>query len=340
MFIKPGKLNLVIDGQFGSTGKGTICSYIGYNEHIDVAISNSSPNAGHSFYFPDQLEKKITRHLPVSALFNKHSVIYLCANSIINPKILLKEIKDFDIDEDRICIHPRAAVIEDEDIKFERDFNSSVSKIASTREGVGSALSRKILRSAKLAQDNKYLKKYVNEIDIHDYLDNDLSIIMETSQGFDLSINSGISYPYCTSREVTVSSALSDCQVHPKYLGNVMMSIRTFPIRVGNIVEDGKTIGESGPFYPDSVEVNWNKFKFLEEPEHTTVTKRVRRIATFSMIQYKRSVDRLKPTHVFLNFINYINSKRKINSLLKELGKYKEVTHIGTGPLIQQVLEI
>ena len=118
MFIKPGKLNIIIDGQFGSTGKGAISSYIGCKEHIDIAITNASPNAGHTFYRNNK--KYITRHLPVSAIFNKRSTIYLCAGAILDPDILRDEIDRFDVSEDRLYIHPRAAVISKEDIEFEK----------------------------------------------------------------------------------------------------------------------------------------------------------------------------------------------------------------------------
>ena len=88
--LQSGKLNIIIDGQFGSTGKGVLSSYVAANNHIDLAITNGSPNAGHTFYYNNK--KYIVKHLPVSAVINKRSTIYLCAGSIINPDILLKEI--------------------------------------------------------------------------------------------------------------------------------------------------------------------------------------------------------------------------------------------------------
>jgi adenylosuccinate synthase len=335
--MKSGKLNIVIDGQFGSTGKGLICSYIGVNEHIDVAVTNAAPNAGHTF-IDTEGNKKVAKHLPVSTMFDKRSTIYLCAGAIINPKVLLKEIKDFDIDPDRICIHPRAAIIDEIDITNELRPDSSQSKIASTRSGVGEALSRKVLRSSLLAEGCKELAPFIKELDLQLYMDNHCSVLMEVPQGFDLSLNSGLSYPYCTSREVTISAALSDAQVHPYYLGNVMMSIRTFPIRVGNLVINNNEIGYSGPFYPDSKEVTW-KYIGVEE-ELTTNTKRVRRVATFSIEQYKRAVERLRPTHVFLNFVNYIRSEKRLKKLLEEMDKIRKVNYIGTGSTFFNVHEV
>lgn len=325
--LKPSKLNILIDGNLGSTGKGLMASYLGTYKHIDIAISSGSPNAGHTFY--TQGQPYITRHLPVVGVLNKRCTIYLCAGAIIDPVIFLDEIKTFNISLDRLCIHPRAAVIEPQDIDSEKE--GDVKKIASTRKGVGAALVRKINRNAKLARDNKYLAPFIQELDLQFYLDEGCTCLIEVPQGFDLSLNSGLAYPYCTSREITVSQSLSDAQVHPKYLGSVIVCIRTFPIRVGNIVEKGKVVGYSGPFYSDSEELSWEDIGV--KPEFTTNTKRKRRVATFSHSGYTKMLKYLKPDYVFLNFCNYL-SEKKLNKLLKVL---PEVTHLGFGPTIENI---
>ena len=153
-----GKLNILLGGMIGSEGKGVIASYLGWYNHIDIAVTNSSPNAGHTFYLGD--EKHITRHLPISGILNKRSTIYLCAGSIIDPTTLLNEIKHFDIDINRICIHPRASIIEEQDVVGD---TKSVKRIASTQKGVGSALVRKINRTAKLARDCDKLSHMVKK---------------------------------------------------------------------------------------------------------------------------------------------------------------------------------
>lgn len=325
------KVNIIIDGQFGSTGKGLVASYVGKNNKVTLAITNSSPNAGHTFYVGNN--KYITKHLPITGILNKKAIIYICSGAIINPKILLNELKTFNIDASRVFIHPRAAVIEDHDVVLEK--KGAAKEIASTLLGVGSALSRKINRSAKLASDNFMLKSMVKEINVNSYLKcGKKLVVMETSQGLDLSINSGLSYPHCTSREITVTAALSDAQVHPDCLGNVIVCIRTFPIRVGNIIENGKVVGESGPFYPDSTEITWEDIGVIKE--YTTNTKRVRRVATFSMQQYKRMVEIFKPTHVFLNFANYLSK----SDLSKLLNKLPEVTHVCYSPKDEDIVPV
>lgn len=327
MMLQPGKLNVLIDGQFGSTGKGLVASYLSQAAHVDIAITNASANAGHTFYLEGR--KCITRHLPVSGVINQSSTIYLCAGAIIDPHILMREIDELKIDLNRICIHPRAAVINQQDIDLES--KGSVKAIASTQKGVGRALQRKINRSAMLAWEHPALKHLVKELDLDFYLDQGCTALMEVPQGLDLSINSGLAYPYCTSREVTVAHALSEAQVHPAYLGNTIVTIRTFPIRVGHIVEGGVIVGDSGPFYPDSTELSWKQIGVPDE--YTTNTRRVRRVASFSMLQYRRMLRLFRPDFIFLNFANYLTSKQ-LSSLLYKL---PEVTHLGFGPRARDI---
>ena len=77
-------------------------------------------------------------------------------------------------------------------------------------------------------------------------------MILEVSQGFDLSLNHGTEYPYCTSRDITVGMALNSAGCPPSMLGNVIGSFRTYPIRVGNV--EG---GNSGPCHHDQTEITW-----------------------------------------------------------------------------------
>jgi len=327
--LEPGKLNILIDGQFGSTGKGLLASYVAVGNHVDIAITNASVNAGHTFYYDGK--KHIVKQLPVTGIIQKRCQIYICAGAIINPGVLFKEMKEHNISEDRVQIHPRAAVIIDKDVIWERNDQSSVTKIASTQSGVGKALSRKIERSAELAENTPSLKNMVHDLDIQGYLDSGYTALMEVPQGFDLSISSGYSYPHCTSREITVGAALADAQVHPHYLGKTIVCLRTYPIRVGNIIKDGKEIGNSGPFYPDSKETTWADIGVKEET--TTVTGRIRRVATFSFQQYMRMLHHLRPDYILLNFANYMDT----DDLAEILDQLPEVTHLGFGPEVDDI---
>jgi len=321
MKLTKGKVNLLIDGQFGSTGKGLLASYIGSKNTIDICVSNSGPNSGHTFYYKNK--KCIVKQLPVTAITNINSKIYLCAGAIINVDILFEELTKFNIDKNRLYIHPQATVITKEDILAEQI--GAAQAISSTQNGVGRALSRKINRESNVAKDTFLLKCFIRPIHLIDHLEREKIVFMEVPQGYSLSLNSNF-YPYCTSRNITVSSALNDLDIHPYYLGKTIVSFRTYPIRVGNLPGS-----YSGDFYTDSVETTWDK---IGVPiEYTTNTKRIRRVATFSLDQYQEVINKLRPDYVFLNFCNYL-SEGNLNELLCYL---PEVTHLGFGPKIKDV---
>jgi hypothetical protein len=75
-----------------------------------------------------------------------------------------------------------------------------------------------------------------------------------------------------------------------------MMVVRTYPIRVG---------GNSGPGYGDQYEIEWADIGV--EPEITTVTKKERRVFTWSDAQYRQALVANQPDIVFLNFCNYLS---------------------------------
>lgn len=351
MKLIPGKINIVFDGQFGSTGKGLISGKIAQDHRrqsstaIKYFVTNAAPNAGHTVDFGDG--PLITNHLPCGVLAsgNRNAIIYLCAGSIINPLLLKAEIEKFGLNPENVVIHPHAAIIEKSDVDAEQKKSSSATKIASTQKGVGSALMRKIAREGNVAMNHKErleaeLGVKVRFIDFTKELKSDEYCLMEVPQGYSLGVNSGF-YPYTTSREVSVSQALSDLQVPPQALGNVMMTARTFPIRVGNIVDEatGKELGNSGPWFADQRELGWDFFHDVV-PEKTTVTGRIRRIATFSFDQYKLAARANCPSHVFLNFCNYLNSEDEFLGLISVLVKYAPPTHLGFGPRVQDIVAI
>lgn len=142
----------------------------------------------------------------------------------------------------------------------------------------------------------------------------------EGSQGYALSIDHGSQYPFVTSRNCTTQSYMDHMAIPPNLVGDVYLNLRTFPIRVGNVVENGVQKGYSGDFYPDCKELSWdevakisgmpeNEAKILAERERTTVTKRVRRVSTFSHLGLQDAVLTNGATKLCVNFVQYLNWK-------------------------------
>lgn len=318
-FFIPGKASVVVGGQFGSEAKGLVAAYLALNDtnpHIRIiATTNAGAQAGHTTILPDG-RKFVCYHLPTIGVLIETSTIYLNAGSIIDLDCLMNEVAavssvtgEGEISLwDRIIIHPNATLIQPRHKAAEAD--GPTRAIGSTQKGVGAALVSKIRREpdATIAHAAYKLPCLVDRMDLNRVLEKgNICVSVEIPQGTGLSINASPFFPHTTSRDCWVGQGLTDAGIHPKFLGNVAMVCRTFPIRVGNILQDGQQVGHSGQFYHDSDELEWDDFPGVE-PERTTVTKRIRRIATWSRDQYREALRLNRPDFVFLTFTNYLTA--------------------------------
>jgi adenylosuccinate synthase len=320
-FLRPGKASFLIGGQYGSEAKGAAAASLAHQlslrgEGFDITTTNASAQAGHTSIHNNI--KRVAFHLPTVALIQqqeltKKPTIYLNAGCAIDVEILRQEIFDYGVDLTRFFIHPNAAVITQDCKDAEGMADSAQTKIASTRKGVGQAIARKVLRSGQIARDNPTLSPFCRVLDLNTEMRSGRSVCVEVPQGLSLSVNSQF-YPYCTSRDCTLEQAMNDAGIHPHFYGNSMLVIRTYPIRVGAIVENDKVLGQSGDCYPDQQETSW---AFLRQPaEITTVTKRVRRVFTFSFQQLGYALMRVRPSVVFLSFCNYVHEPSELQAIL------------------------
>ena len=85
------KIKVVIDLQYGSTGKGLIVGKIAEDEEPDTAITAWAPNAGHT-YIDKNGRKFIHTHLANSIVSPMLKQVLLGPGSLINPVQLLEEI--------------------------------------------------------------------------------------------------------------------------------------------------------------------------------------------------------------------------------------------------------
>lgn len=340
-FYKDGAYVLV-DGQFGSTGKGLLSSVLGeYGaDMINTITSNAGPNSGHTAYSPVNGEKIMTQQVPVSSVVIREIMkssgtgyepsTYLNGGAVIDPDIFYDEVNRHNLKN--VFVHPHASLIEQEHIDAEK--TGGPSKIAGTAKGVGAAIASRVMRENKgfgeFNGPQTVGSKAVCEVRTSEYFKYE-TVFIETSQGFSLGINAGF-YPHCTSRECTVAQALSDARISPRALRKVAACYRTYPIRVGNTAE-----GNSGPSYQDQQETTWEAIGV--EPELTTVTKRVRRVFTWSWTQFVDSIVVNDPDLVFINFLQYVKKEDRIKFLDQVVETYMDVMNkplelllVGYGP--------
>lgn len=307
-FCRESRVHCLVGGQYGSEGKGVAASLL---EHVFNAIhgdkahlvtgTNAGPNSGHTAIY--QGKKIVTRQIPISTVQRllirrtPTASAVLNAGATIDPAVLRNEFISFGLMTSDLVVHGNAAIILPEHIAAEGQ-GSGPSTIASTGKGVGAALAAKVMRTRNVAKAHQIEEAGLRAVLAVPGATFDLPHILETAQGFSLGINQQF-YPHCTSRECTVMQALSDAEIHPHHLNKTLMAVRTLPIRVGNT-----TGGYSGGCYPDQQETTWEAIGV--EPEYTTVTKRMRRVFTWSKQQFKDAVRANRPDALLLSFVNYL----------------------------------
>ena len=328
--------DLILDCQFGSTGKGLFASYLAQKRNPDVIAFAPSPNAGHTFWHNG---KEVVHKMLPSGITSKNlQAIVLGPGSLLDLGRLAKEYSELD-EPPRLYIHENAAVVS-ADHKFqEKDGNTAP---GSTRSGAGAAQADRILRRPEGKQvaflnDDHPIFEVATLIDtpnlqrIYQKAD---SLQIESCQGYSLSILHGM-YPYCTSRDVTAASILSDCGVPYTHRLTVHGTFRTFPIRVANRPKDGEN---SGPCYDDQAETTFEAIG--QEQEFTTVTKLPRRIFTFSQEQAREACVQSHVDFGFLNFAQYPQTFEELLEIWEGLNRSCTVMWLGFGPRAADVYRI
>lgn len=332
------KVDIIVDLQYGSTGKGLIAGYLAKKNKYSMVLTANMPNAGHTF-IDKRGRKWVHKVLPNGIVSPGLEVVGIGPGAVFDVERLEKEIHD---SEDllhsgvRLMIHECAGVVTNEHRRIEEN---SLNAVASTKQGSGAALVEKMMRnpeSVVLARDalkGHWLEQFVvTQREWLDAIHDDHDILAEGAQGYSLGLNAGM-WPYCTSRDCTPARFMADMGLPLSMLNKVIGTARTYPIRVGNT--EG---GFSGPHYGDQSETSWEALGLA--PELTTVTQRVRRVFTFSKQQIKEAIQACAPDEIFLNFCNYTdggNLWRIVNDIQNVGGK---ISYMGYGPREDDVREV
>lgn len=321
--MQKGKVNFLIGLSFGSEGKGNVAAYLAKKNDFDLAISNHGPNAGHSCMLGG--ESKVVKMVPVAGIYNKKTNVLLGSGSIIDEAVLLREIDEYGM-ADRINVSAFAPVVNEYCKEYEREH---LQYIASTFQGTGAAVGLKCMRSQKieLVKDRPALEKYchyhVPDIIINRIGEHSHTALCEIAQGYGLTIDSE-HYPRVTGRIVNIGQALGYLDIPASLVGDRIGITRTYIIRVGNVEK-----GSSGGTFYDSKEVTWEELSQKlgrDTIEFTSVTKRKRRVFTFSKALFEMSVRRNDINVLFISFWDYLDDKERGEFLdyIKKF-KFKEV---------------
>lgn len=329
--------DLILDCQFGSTGKGLFAGYLAHKHQPDVIAYAPSPNAGHTLIWEGRtiIHKMLPSGITSSAL----KAIVLGPGSLLDLDRLADEYAAL-THPVALYVHQNAAVVLPRHRKAEANGGTAP---GSTRQGVGAAQIERIKRApgesnviGMIEQDHRAFRfiRLVSTQEMQRIYMEANRLQIESCQGYSLSVLHG-HYPHVTSRDVTTASILADTGV-PFVRGmTIYGTFRTYPIRVASRPSDGEF---SGPTYPDSTEIS---FEDIGQPQElTTVTKLPRRIFTWSQQQAIEACVQNRIDVAFLNFAQYPPQFKDLRHIWELLNECTHVQYLGFGPEIKDVLKV
>lgn len=328
-------VSIVVGGQYGSEGKGKVAHFLARRRGTQVVVRVGGSNSGHTT-MGSESERLVLRQLPTASL-EPETLCVLAAGSYIEPALLFEEMKRVELAPDRLWIDPNAMVITDGDRDAERTSNLT-ERIGSTGSGTGAAVARRIGRQASsdLASGHPELAPFVRPVRplLTESLLHGERVLIEGTQGFGLSLLHTPHYPKATSRDTTAAGALSEIGLSPLDVDEVVLVIRSFPIRVP---------GDSGPF--GAPEIDWETIRregghSRDLAEYTSVTKRIRRVARFDPEIVRGAIAANKPTSIVLNHVDHVDAAAEqgltdralgfVDTVAEQLGQ--PIDLIGLGP--------
>ena len=327
-------ISVIFGGQWGSEGKGKTTLFFAKKLNASVVVRVGGTNSGHTIVTEDG-QRLAFRILPVASILEGVTCV-LPAGSYIDVDVLEKEIQLSGICKELLKIHPNAVIIKKSDSLHEVSAGLN-DKIGSTESGTGSAVISRIERGSEvlLARDCKELQPYLcDTIDyLRDTLNRSQEVIIEGTQGFGLSLLHAKEYPFTTSRDTSAAAFISEAGLSPFDVKNIIMTLRTFPIRVA---------GNSGPLPEETTWTYVSEICQSQFPlsEYTTVTKRIRRVAKFDADVVRRSISTNRPNIIVLNHCDYFDYSINNQGFLSELAENNirqieeqigKIDYVGTG---------
>lgn len=294
---------IVVGAQYGSEGKGKVVALISKSRPVACVVRCGGPNSGHTTSIRGQ--ETVLRQLPASVDVS-NGLVALSAGTVVDVDVLEREVRLCGVDRQRLIIDPRAVLVSEEDKRLEQTL---VTSIGSTGSGNGRAIARRILRDeVELAAESTRLSKIARVESVapllHNFMSDQQEVVVEGTQGFGLSLLHGTSYPNVTSKDTTASAFAMETGLSPRDVNQIVMVVRTLPIRV------------AGPSGPLRRETSWDCIRVQSgaptvEPEFTSVTKKLRRVADFDLAMVKLAAAYNKPTSIAVMGVDRLDYRNR-----------------------------
>jgi len=235
-------VDIVVGAQYGDEGKGMVAKLLADEAEINGTPYNwtarvGGQNAEHRF-----IHKGCpywARILPSASAHREISVM-LGAGHCFRPEQLLREAKHMQVPLNYIYVDSQAMWLQE----YHRTLNREASEQRGTTGwGVGAAVAEKVLRKSntQLIRDCTTLPEVCVRSVARVIAGMNGPGLFEGSQGALLSLDHG-TYPYCTSKNVTVPAMCGELGISLKRVRRVIGVVRLVPMRVPGA--SGPTGGE------------------------------------------------------------------------------------------------
>src|SRR6266478_2637818 len=296
-------VTIVVGGQFGSEGKGKATSLLARDYGNECAVVRcGGPNSGHIVH--EHGREFCFRLLPAGIVYGRRG--FLAPAAVVDLKVLRDELREYEVSPDLFTIDPFSVVITEQHLKEETMLRRAIS---STGSGTGAATAAKVMRASTaplvkdVLNDNRWLEPYVRDVrsEINELLDQGFRIIVEGTQGFGLSLHHSRRFPKTTSKDTSAGQFLMEAGLSPLLVDEVIMVIRTFPIRVAG--------AQSGTLLD---EISWDEVRResgypYEISEYTTVTQKIRRVGRFDLSLVLDACQINRPTKLAVHGLDYLD---------------------------------
>jgi len=327
---------VVVGGFFGDEGKGHLVSYLAMKDRpVITARGGVGPNAGHKVVYQG---KTYGLRMVPCGFVHPGSRLLIGPGVLVNPKVLLEEVK-LTATENRLGIDNQCAVIEERHIEEELKDAHLISKVGTTKTGVGTCQADRAYRKARLAKEFPELSQYLADVplEVNTALAKKQKVLVEGTQGTYISLYHG-TYPFCTTKDVCASAICSDVGIGPTAVDDVVVVFKAFVTRVGE-----------GPLENQLSAEELEKRGWLE---YGTVTSRPRRAAPFDFKLARRAAMLNGATQAAITKLDIVYPEcRGVKDFAKLSGEAKKfirqvegeigvpVTLIGTGPSTEETVD-
>lgn len=224
------KLDIVVDLQYGDSGKGKVTHFLcKTRKYTHVIRYNGGGNAGHTIFHKGK--KFVTHQVPVGVFHGVRSIVG--PGCVIDPETFLAEVRDLEskgVKTKGLLFVARSAHVV---TKAHKEEDGGDKKIGTTRRGIGPAYRDKYARVGIRAEQVKALKPYLIDMyeEFHGGKKNPV-VLAEGAQGFGLDIDWG-DYPFVTSSHCTAAGALTN-GFPPRAVREIWGVAKAYETYVGN----------------------------------------------------------------------------------------------------------